>query len=42
MFFTALKAGGIKEFAEASIVVKWVKNDEQPQSAPVNMYGNKR
>ena len=42
MFFTALKAGGIKEFAEASIVVKWVKSDEVPQAVPVNMYGNKR
>lgn len=39
MFFTALKAGGIKEFAEASIVVKWVKSDEAPQSVPLNMYG---
>ena len=42
MFFTALKAGGIKEFAEASIVVKWVKNDEHPQSVPISLYGNKK
>lgn len=42
MFFTAMKAGGIKEFAEASIVVKYVKSDEIPQHQQTGIYGNKR
>ena len=42
MFFTALKAGGIKEFAESSIVVKWTKGDTQPESIPISLYGGNK